>query len=206
MDRVNGFRRCTITVVLVAINIGYLIFMYATGSVQNSQLAVEYGALYGPAVIEGHQYYRLVTAMFMHFGVGHLFGNMILLYALGRIIEEELGKIKYVAVYLLSGIVGNIVSVIYYMSRSVNAVSAGASGAVFGLVGVILWLIIVNHGQYKGINIFRILLMIAFALYSGWTGSGINNAAHVAGLVTGFVLGAAFIGKGCRSENDRFYC
>ena len=92
--------------------------------------------------------------------------------------------------YFISGLIGNVASLIWYTQIDRMAVSAGASGAIFGLVGAALYLVIKHKGYYRGIDIRRLVLMIAVNLYNGFVvQSGINNAAHVGGLVSGFLLG-----------------
>jgi rhomboid protease GluP len=153
-------------------------------------LMLEHGALYVPAVLEDHEYYRMITSMFMHFGFEHLFFNMILLYYMGTVLEKGLGEIRFLLLYFMSGLIGNVASLIWYSQIDRMAVSAGASGAIFGLVGAALYLVIKHKGYYRGIDIRRLVLMIGVNLYNGFVvQSGINNAAHVGGLVSGFLLG-----------------
>ena len=155
-------------------------------------------------VMEWKEYYRLFTAFFMHFGIGHLFNNMLLLWYLGSRLEKYLGHGKYAVTYLLCGLGGNVISLIYYLFTYPYANSAGASGAVFGVVGAMLWVVLRHRGHLADLTTRQLLMMILFTLYSGFTDSGINNTAHIGGLVLGFLLGMLFYrgGQSIRRKNQ----
>ena len=198
MDR-NSLKRISsmkATLIILAVNVVYFIVLWASGALDSSRKMVDMGALYIPYVIERHEYYRLMTAAFMHFSVRHIFGNMLLLAVLGHMLEAEFGTLIYTVCYMAAAAAANAVSVLWYWRFDPYTISAGASGAVFGLVGIVLWLVIVNRGRYRGINLFRVLLMVVFSLYIGITGGGTNNVAHVAGLVCGLICGIIFYRRG----------
>lgn len=136
----------------------------------------------------GKQYYRLVTCMFLHADVYHLFGNMINLYLMGEIAEKEMGHLKYLLLYFGSGFVGTAVSLFVSCLAHDFTPSLGASGAVFGVTGALLWMLIRNHGRLEMLTIPKILFLIAYSLYSGFIGTNIDNAAHIGGLIGGFLL------------------
>ena len=190
MNRSSHFPRAAIAI--IACNVLYFLYLTVRGSTLNTEFMLKMGALYAPYVIKEHEYYRLVSSMFMHFGFEHLFSNMLLLYFMGSVLEDSFGSLLFVFTYLISGLAGNVASVIYYSTMSARVVSAGASGAVFGLVGAVAWMIIKNHGYYKRMGMRQILLMVVFSIYSGVIGGGINNTAHIAGLVAGFFCGMVF--------------
>ncbi|HCZ07354.1 MAG: hypothetical protein PWP37_851 [Thermotogota bacterium] len=154
----------------------------------SSSTLLKLGAQYGPLVDSG-QYNRLITAMFLHGGLLHLFFNMYALIYLGTIIEKVYSTPKFVVAYFLSGVVGNIATQIFYH----NTISIGASGAIFGLVGMLF-----AAGRRRDMPYYvrpitgtALLPMIIFNLFLGFTAGNINNAAHIGGLVTGIVLGLA---------------
>ena len=91
-------------------------------------------------------------------------------------------------IYLGSGVIGNIVSAGCDISRGSYAVSAGASGAIFGIVGALLYVVIRNHGRLGEISTRGLVVMAGLSLYYGFTAQGVDNAAHVGGLVSGFLL------------------
>ena len=115
--------------------------------------------------------------------------NMIILFFLGAMIEKEVGHFVYAGFYFLSGIGGNLISLIWKVICLEPASSIGASGAVFGLDGVLLALVLFAGRRMENVTTGRVVLMIAYSLYSGFTGNNIDNAAHLGGLLTGFLLG-----------------
>lgn len=146
------------------------------------------GVLFGPYVLERGEYYRLITSMFLHGGVEHLFSNMLVLVALGEMMEDYYGHIRYGILYLAAGVGGGCVS-IWYADYSGNMHgSVGASGAIFGLIGAVLFLVIVNRGFFRNISITRILFAIGYSIYAGVRSANVDNAAHVGGMIAGFMI------------------
>ncbi len=149
-----------------------------------------WGANFGPATQDG-QWWRLGTAMFVHFGVVHLALNMWALWDVGRLMEGLLGRWRFAALYLGSGVLGNGVSLVVQGNQ---AVSGGASGAVFSLYGallVFLW----RERQQVDRSEFRwlfggALVFTALMLGLGFVLPGIDNAAHAGGLLAGLLMGA----------------
>ena len=127
-----------------------------------------HGAMFAPLVVDHGQYYRLVTSVFMHFGVSHLLNNMLVLFVLGDNLERALGHVKYLIFYIVSGIVANIISIMVHMGSAYAAVSAGASGAIFGVVGGLVYVVAVNHGQLDGLTNRQLGFMIILSLYHGF--------------------------------------
>ena len=155
-----------------------------------------FGVMDWNSIINGGEYYRLLTSMFLHFGFNHLFQNMVVLFFIGCYLEEALGSVKYFYFYLLAGLGANCASLFVDYSMQSNTVSAGASGAIFGIVGGLLCIVLLNRGRYEGIGLPGMLLMIVGSLYYGFTSSGVDNVAHVGGLVSGFLLCFLFYRKG----------
>ena len=191
----NGF--------LIAVNV--LVFaagMAGTGRIWDAAFMIRSGALYAPLLLKGQDFYRLVTAMFLHVDITHLFNNMIILFAGGVIAEKNLGHFRYGILYFFSGIGGNLVSAASDFWTGKYNYSLGASGAVFGVIGSLLFMILrqaVNRkripvwagsGQRRRLKslLIRAGLMTAYLLYSGWSNPVVNQAAHVGGLIIGFVL------------------
>jgi len=148
-----------------------------------------WGANFGPATQDG-QWWRLGTAMFVHFGVVHLALNMWALWDVGRLMEGLLGRWRFAALYLGSGVLGNGVSLVVQGNQ---AVSGGASGAVFSLYGALLVFLWRERRQVDRAE-FRwlfggALLFTALMLGLGFVLPGIDNAAHAGGLLAGALLG-----------------
>lgn len=149
-----------------------------------TQFLLEHGALYAPSVRNG-EWYRLVTHLFLHGDIMHLGNNMLILFCLGNALEHYLGKFSYAGIYFFSGILAGLGSVVY---NTDNTVSVGASGAVFGVVGAMAWLVIRNKGRLPGFTGPRMLIFVLMSVYAGFADQGVDNAAHIAGLIAGFLL------------------
>lgn len=174
-----------VSAVLVAVNV-FIYFLceftgwdlYSTGML----------SLYN--VFIGHNYSCVFLAMFLHADINHLFNNMLILFFLGTMIEKEVGHIRYAILYLLSGIGGNLISLYNKILMNEGAATLGASGAVFGLDGVLLAMVLFSKEKMPNVTPVRVGLMILLSLYNGFKGQNIDNAAHVGGLITGFVFGS----------------
>lgn len=176
------------TVALIVINVAVFFIMSLFGNTEDVMFMLEHGAMFEPLITEEHEYYRIITSMFLHFGIEHLLNNMVMLGALGWNLELETGKIRFLIIYLVSGIGGNLLSLYLGVSSAEYAVSAGASGAIFGLMGALLYVAARNRGRMGRISGKGVLFMIALSLYFGITSSGIDNVAHIGGLLCGFIL------------------
>lgn len=183
------------TIGLVAANIVVYIILAMTGDPYDPVFMVKHGAAFTPLIIEGGEYYRIFTSMFLHFGVEHLINNMIVLGAIGMHLEPHLGKIRFLLVYMLSGIAGNILSVMSDMISGFYPASAGASGAVFGIMGALVIVVIKNKGRIAGIDKTRMIFMVILSLYLGFTSAGTDNIAHIGGLIAGILLTAVLYRK-----------
>ena len=179
-------QKCTIFLIVVNVIVFFLLSFQ--GMTEDAQFMLEHGAMYVPYVLKGEEYYRLFTSMFMHFGFDHLMNNMIMLGAIGWNLEYEIGKIKFIMIYIGSGLAGNIVSALGDVMTGHYVVSAGASGAVFGIIGALLYVAIRNRGKIGTVTGRGLVVMIILSLYYGFTSSGVDNLAHIGGLVAGFIL------------------
>ncbi len=133
----------------------------------------------------GTDYYRLITAAFTHYELFHFIFNMYALYVIGSQLESFLGKTKYTIIYLFSAITSSLLSLVFLNS---NSYSLGASGAIFGLFGSLLYFGY-HYRVYLG-NVIRsqVVPIILFNLFLGFMLSGIDNAAHIGGLVGGLLI------------------
>ena len=181
-------RKEPVTAALILINILVFVAVELTGTSQDAWHVLNYGAAYTPYIVERGEVYRLFTSMFLHFGIEHLLNNMLVLFVLGSRLEQVIGKVRFLLIYLLGGISGNIISLLLELRLQEFAVSAGASGAVFAVMGAMIYVVIRNKGWLGDLSMRQILVMAAFSLYFGFTSSGVDNAAHVGGLLAGFAL------------------
>lgn len=193
-------QKCTIF--LIAANVIVFFLLSFQGMTENAQFMVEHGAMYVPYMLEGEEYYRLFTSMFMHFGFEHLMNNMIMLGTIGWNLEYEIGKIKFLLIYFGSGLCGNILSGLGDIMTGEYAVSAGASGAVYGIIGALLYVAIRNRGRIGTVTGRGLVLMIVLSLYYGLTSSGVDNLAHIGGLAAGFILGVLLYWKRKRKRSS----
>lgn len=185
--------------VLIGINvIAFVAILLSFGGNTESGATVfllEHGAMEWRSILEGGEYYRIFTSMFLHFGFDHIFQNMIFLFLIGCYLEEALGSIRYFVFYLLAGTGAGLCSLTVDALLQADVVSAGASGAIFGVVGGLLCVVIRNKGRFEGIGLGGMLIMIAGSLYYGFTSGGVDNVAHVGGFISGFLLGFLFYRK-----------
>ncbi|WP_461815694.1 rhomboid family intramembrane serine protease [Faecalimonas sp.] len=180
-----------ITIGIIGINVLVFIWLSFYGMTEDASYMLKHGAMFVPFAFGNQEYYRLITSIFLHFGFPHLMNNMIMLFFLGSILEEELGSFKYLLLYFLSGVAGNILSAMMDLRTGKFVVSAGASGAIFGIIGALLIIIAQNHGHLKTLNGRGMVFMVVCSLYHGFTSTGVDNMAHIGGLVAGILL--AFI-------------
>lgn len=185
--RKNGIK-APCTVILVAINVVVFLLLSLKGMTEDGMFLLQHGAMYVPYITEKGEYYRIFTSMFLHFGFDHLLNNMVVLAAVGWNLEYELGGLKFLILYLLSGLGGNVLSAWWDIRMGEYAISAGASGAIFGVIGALLYVAIRNKGRIGEISGRGILFMIALSLYYGFSSGGVDNMAHIGGLAAGFVL------------------
>lgn len=180
---------------IMIMNIVYFLYLDLTGSSEDVGYMLENGAMYVPYVLDG-EYHRVLTSMFMHFGISHLVNNMLILFILGAYLERAFGRIRYLLFYLSCGVGANLVSIGYDLFLEaekgipLNVVSAGASGAIFGLAGGLLLVVLINKGRLEDLDTKRVIGMIALSLYLGFQNVETDDLAHVAGVVIGFFLAA----------------
>ena len=182
-------KRSWVNGTLIILNIVYFLYLEIAGSSEDTLFMLRHGAMYTPLVIREREYYRLLTAVFMHFGMEHLANNMLLLFVLGDNLERALGKVKYAVFYLVCGLGANVISMVTDIRQNSYVVSAGASGAIFGVVGGLMYAVIANRGRLEDLSARQMVILAVLSLYHGFTSRGVNNVAHVAGLVLGVVMG-----------------
>lgn len=187
-------RMAVVNLTIIAVNFLYFAYLEIVGDTEDSVFMIAHGAMFLPAVLDG-EYWRLLTAVFMHFGISHIVNNMLILYVLGDNLERALGAVKYLILYLACGIGANAVSLWFDMRSAQISVSAGASGAVFGVIGGLLYAVGVNRGRLEDLSTRQLAVMAVLALYFGFTSTGVNNIAHIAGLVIGIMMGVILYRK-----------
>ena len=133
---------------MIGINIVVFVIMEILGSTEDTGFMLQWGAACRPLILDG-EWYRLFTSMFLHFGIYHLVNNMAVLLFMGDMVEKAVGHWKYLMIYLGSGLVGNLLSLYMDIQSQSNIVSAGASGAIYGIIGGVFVLMIKNRKQVR---------------------------------------------------------
>ncbi len=181
-----------VNVTLAAVNAAVFCILEALGDTSSATFMLAHGAMYPPAVLYGGEWWRLLTSAFIHFGISHLLNNLVLLVCLGSYLERAYGKIRFLILYLVCAAGSSLVSMGHMLYTGDLAVSGGASGVVFGMIGALLFLVLKNRGRFEDLSLRRFLLMMALSLYYGFSTTGVDNAAHVGGLIIGFLVGVIF--------------
>lgn len=181
-----------VTPILLDLNILIFILMAICGvdiMQPDSQSLLNWGANFRPLTLEG-EWWRLITNCFLHIGILHLLMNMYALLFIGLLLEPYLGRTRYISAYLLTGITASVASLGWHNFT----ISAGASGAIFGMYGVFLAMLTTNLIEKKA----RKSLLISITIFVGYNliyglKEGIDNAAHIGGLISGLIIGYALI-------------
>ena len=158
-----------VTILLILLNALIFLIVEITGGSENGQHMLECGAVYAP-----------------------LINNMLVLFVLGQRLEPVVGKIKFILIYILGGLGGNLLSLFFDMQTEKYTLSAGASGAVFAVMGGMIYVIIRHRGKVSDLTIRQMLIMAAFSLYFGFASEGVDNIAHIGGLLCGFLTAVIF--------------
>ena len=188
-ERLFTFKKPVVTDVLILLCILIFAAMYIFGNGStDSYTLIKFGANIDTYTKAG-DYYRLITCMFLHIGLFHLICNMYSLYIIGNSVENFFGKWKYLIIYFISGISGSILSLAF----SHNTILAGASGAIFGLLGALLYFGYYYRAYLGSAGKNAIIQVILINLLIGFMVPGISNAAHIGGLVGG-ILSAMMVG------------
>jgi len=174
-----------VTVTLIAINVFAFYLEETKGGSQNLYVLLQLGAVSRSTIVNG-QYYRLLTADFLHIGPAHLISNMYALFIIGWNLERVYGHTRFLMVYLLSGLIGSMVSA---FTLPIGIVSAGASGSIIGCLAAL----IILQSRYShisfGVRLGSAVLSLFYNLVSGLApGSGIDIAAHLGGAIGGIIL------------------
>ncbi|MFI5159360.1 MAG: rhomboid family intramembrane serine protease [Sphingobacteriales bacterium] len=180
-----------VTPIIINLNIAVFILMVISGAdflLPDTQTLVAWGANFKPVTLQG-EWWRLLTSCFIHIGIIHLLMNMFALLYIGLLLEPYLGKLRFAAAYLLTGIVSSMASLCWHDLT----VSAGASGAIFGMYGVFLAMLTTNFIERAA----RRALLTSIAIFVGYNlmngmKEGIDNAAHVGGLACGLLIGYSY--------------
>lgn len=212
-QRAVSWRDYSVTLVIVAINIvGYIL------CTQMGEVVYNIGSMNAEKILVDKQYYRLITAIFLHADIEHIVSNLIYLIGLGQMLEQMIGHVRFAVLYLLSGLGASVFSMMYSVLTGDIYDAVGASGAIFGLIGALFILLVIRDmrrrarrrsgdrnvmpGQedildengrvipdgYESISVGKLIFVVVYMIYSGTRAARVDNAAHVCGLVCGLLI------------------
>ncbi|RPF55627.1 rhomboid family intramembrane serine protease [Aquisalibacillus elongatus] len=181
IQQIFSYGKTRLTFLLIFINLVIFSLLELNGGSTNVRNLIDWGAKFNPKIVEG-EWWRIISSMFLHIGPFHLFMNMIALYYLGDLTEKIYGTKRFFMIYFLAGIFGSVASF-----ATNDSVSAGASGAIFGLFGALLFFGI----HYKDIFFktmgLNLIIVIGINIVFGLTVPQIDNGAHIGGLIGGLM-------------------
>ncbi|WP_018933852.1 rhomboid family intramembrane serine protease [Gracilibacillus lacisalsi] len=166
---------------ILVINIIIFILLEYRGGSINPETLIQYGAKYNVAMLEG-EWWRIITSMFLHIGIFHLVLNMLALYFIGTLVERIYGNVRFVIIYFLAGIAGGMAS--FALNPSI---AAGASGALFGLFGALLYFGLKNPKVFFKTMGTNVIFIVIINIIFGFSVPQVDNAAHIGGLMGGFI-------------------
>lgn len=184
MKDLFSFGKPFFTYVLLVMNLLMFVFLEINGGSTNVETLITLGAKYNPSMIAG-EWWRLMSSMFLHIGFLHLAMNMLALYYLGTAVERIYGSSRFLVIYFLAGIAGSLTSFTFSMN-----VSAGASGAIFGLFGALLFFGIIHKKVFFQTIGRNIITIVAINIMIGFVVPQIDIGAHLGGLIAGFIASA----------------
>ncbi|WP_433743144.1 rhomboid family intramembrane serine protease [Falsibacillus pallidus] len=169
------------TYIFLGIQVIMFLLLEISGGSTNSETLIKFGAKYNPLILQG-EWWRFFAPIFLHIGLLHLLMNSLALYFLGPAVEKIYGRLRFLWIYLFAGFSGSVASFVFS-----DHLSAGASGAIFGCFGALLYFGSVYPNLFFRTMGTNVLVVIGINLVFGFTSSGIDNAGHIGGLIGGFI-------------------
>ncbi|MDD7403224.1 MAG: rhomboid family intramembrane serine protease [Butyribacter sp.] len=199
----NGYQRNTrrtvtfiprFTIAVILLNLLIFLFTDLFGFAYQEEI-VDWGALEWYSVLKQGEWYRIFTSMFLHSDMEHIGNNMFILACMGYYLEREIGSVRCGILYFGSGILAGCTSMVYNMVQNSFVVSIGASGAIFGTIGALLYIVLFFKQKEFQYSIQQVAFLVFLSLYSGFVNQEVDNAAHVGGFIAGFfIMGLLSIG------------
>lgn len=193
IEEVFKKKKNIVTITLITINVLIYLFMILFNQTDN---VINKYAVYGPYIVKFREYYRLITGTFIHANIVHLLLNCYSLYVIGTQIENFMGRWKYLVIYFVSALTGSLLSILLS-----DAASIGASGAIFGLMGSLLYFGYHYRVYLGSVLKSQIIPLILFNLLIGFITPGIDNFAHIGGLIGGAL---ATVAVGVKYKSTKF--
>jgi len=199
-------RRPYATWTIIALNVAVWGIMIASGVdvlKPTPEVMLRWGGTFTQTVVREGDWWRLFTATFLHYGILHIAMNMLVLADIGRFVERLLGTASFVVAYVIAGLAGSMASIYF----NTNAVGAGASGAVFGLFGVLVAYLLRHRHTIPPLVLSRLArtagVFIAYNLIGSLQIKNVDVAGHIGGLVGGFAIGLLLAGPGLAASHAR---
>lgn len=184
-----------ITYGLIAMNAIIWLLLEQAGGSLNSETLLRFGALYTPYIMKYKEFWRLITANFIHIGASHLFFNCFSLYIFGSRLEMYLSRTKYLVIYLGAGIFGSAFSLCANLITDNYAISAGASGAIYGLIGSIIVCSYAGRKALDGLNSYIMVLYFISGMAVSFVSLNVDSSAHLGGFIGGILLTFILAGR-----------
>lgn len=184
IKHIFSYGKARITFALVFLNLIIFFMLELNGGSTDIDTLVKYGAKYNPAIVSG-EWWRIISSMFLHIGALHLFMNMLAIYYLGTAVERIYGSSRFIIIYFISGIIGSLTSFAFN-----THIAAGASGALFGLFGALLYFGVIYKQLFYQTMGKSIIFILLINLVFGFLIPQIDMGAHVGGLIGGFIAAA----------------
>ncbi|MCL2528451.1 MAG: rhomboid family intramembrane serine protease [Defluviitaleaceae bacterium] len=178
-----------LTIGVIGVNAVILLLMYLAGFPGDMWVPARFGAIVPAYIFEEGEWYRLFTAMFVHFGAGHFFANIMGLIIFGTRVERYFGRVAFTIIYVVSGLLGSLFS-LYFTS----GYAAGASGAIYGLIGAVFAYTRLTGRSIELMNWYILFMFIGVGIAMGFMTPGVDNFGHLGGLVGGLGIGALMVG------------
>ena len=182
--------KISVTKIIILIDIFTFIAGFIVLQMTGQDTFHDYGDQINILIIQNNEYWRLITSIFLHVDIIHILSNMYFLFICGEIVEKFLGKIKFIIIFFIAGVAGNLLSLFLLPP---NVASLGASGACMGLGGVILYFYLNKKSNFRKYfhNMGMFIFVILFNAFYGFVlpELNINNWAHLGGFITGIIMG-----------------
>lgn len=195
-----------VTLVLAGINV--ILFLAVDLFLFRRQDEIAYVMALNPILVMQGEYWRLITSMFYHFGIDHLVCNMLMLLVLGVDLEPLFGKVRYGVLYFISGLVADGASILYNGfirgEEGMFVFCAGASGAVYGLIGALAAVFFVNRKRLPAGEKKRMVFAVAFLLFGSIFDTGVGHEAHFGGFLAGVLLGILYSARRKNLTEDQW--
>lgn len=184
-----------LTGALILINVFIWLMMELSGGSTNPNVLVKFGAIYTPFIIEYKEYYRLFTANFLHIGATHLFFNCFNLYIFGSRLEKYITRLEFLIIYICAGLFGAAFSLTGNLLMNANGLSAGASGAIYGLIGCIIVCSKLTGKSIDGLSDYMMIIFFILGMALSLVSPNIDSSAHIGGFIGGILFTLAIVKK-----------